>query len=108
MIINPIILVSFDSSAVRCDKEDYFPNKILHVFKPACRNFKKQNLSSVGFAWEIIAPLYRLSNEVITFETIRPRGLSPVIHAFSRVNKGAWSRCVRLRPFYLSISDWSL
>lgn len=53
MIINPIILVSFDSSAVRCDKEDYFPNKILHVFKPACRNFKKPNLSSVGFAWKL-------------------------------------------------------
>lgn len=53
MIINPIILVSFDSSAVRCDKEDSFPNKILRVFKPACRNFKKPNLSSVGFAWKL-------------------------------------------------------
>lgn len=60
MIINPIILVSFDSSAVRCDKEDYFPNKILHVFKPACRNFKKPNLSSVGY--RTFVPFIQWSN----------------------------------------------
>lgn len=101
-------MVFFDFLVVRCDKEDYFLNKIFYVFKFVCCNFKKLNLSSVGFVWEIIVFLYCLFNGVIIFEIICLCGLLLVIYVFLRVNKGVWSRCVRFCLFYLFILDWSL